>query len=254
MSLVKMKNIYKSFGGVNALKGINFEVGVNEVVGVLGDNGAGKSTLIKIITGLHSFNSGELYIKGEKINPKKYNVKKAHQIGIETVYQEKALASKQALWRNIFLGRQKTNRFGFIKVKEEKEETNKIMRDMMGFTGIGANPDSTIKTLSGGEQQGVAIGRAMHFDADLVILDEPTMALSLQEVTKVLNFIRKIKERGKSCVYISHNIANVYPVSDRFVAIDRGQVVADYKREDISVEELNEELIRLTKVKKGLEA
>lgn len=248
MSLIEMKNIKKSFGGVTALKGINFEVGSNEVVGVMGDNGAGKSTLIKIITGLHGFDGGEMYIKGQKIDPDNYTVKKAHEIGIETVYQEQALAEKQTLWRNIFLGRQITNSLGFIKVKEEKEETNRIMREIMGFTGIGANPDSQIKTLSGGEQQGVAISRAMHFDADLVILDEPTMALSLQEVDKVLNFIREVKERGKSCVYISHNIANVYPVSDRFVALDRGEIVAKYNRKDISLEELNDELIRLTRV------
>lgn len=248
MSLIKMKNIQKSFGGVKALKGINFEVGENEVVGLMGDNGAGKSTLIKIITGLHPFDGGELYIKGQKINSRRYSVKKAHEIGIETVYQEQALAEKQSLWRNIFLGRQKTNKLGFIKVKEEKEETNEIMRDMMGFTGIGANPDSNIKTLSGGEKQGVAIGRAMHFNADLVILDEPTMALSIQEVEKVLNFIRNIKERGKSCIYISHNIANVYPVSDRFVVLDRGEIVGRYEREKISLENLNKELVELTKV------
>ncbi|HLV09798.1 MAG TPA: ATP-binding cassette domain-containing protein [Halanaerobiales bacterium] len=252
MSLVEMKNIYKYYGGIEALKGIDFEVGDNEVVGVLGDNGAGKSTLIKIITGLHPFDDGEMYIKGEKINPAKYSVKKAHELGIETVYQEQALAEKQSLWRNIFLGREMTNSLGFIKVKEQKEETNKIMRELMGFTGIGANPDSNIKTLSGGEQQGVAIGRAMYFDADLVILDEPTMALSLQEVKKVLNFIKEIKERGKSCVYISHNIANVYPVSDRFVVIDRGKVVGRYERKAISLEDLNEELILLTKAKAKL--
>src|SRR5690554_1188499 len=252
MSLVEMKNIYKYYGGIEALKGIDFKVGDNEVVGVLGDNGAGKSTLIKIITGLHPFDDGEMYIKGEKINPAKYSVKKAHELGIETVYQEQALAEKQSLWRNIFLGREMTNSLGFIKVKEQKEETNKITRELMGFTGIGANPDSNIKTLSGGEQQGVAIGRAMYFDADLVILDEPTMALSLQEVKKVLNFIKEIKERGKSCVYISHNIANVYPVSDRFVVIDRGKVVGRYERKAISLEDLNEELILLTKAKAKL--
>lgn len=248
MSLVKMRNIHKYYGSVIALRDINFDVGSNEVVGVMGDNGAGKSTLIKIITGLHPFEKGEMYIKDQKIDPKKYSVKKAHEIGIETVYQEQALAEQQSLWRNIFLGRQKTNKLGFIKVKEEKEETNEIMREMMGFTGIGANPDSNIQTLSGGEKQGVAIGRAMHFDADLVILDEPTMALSLQEVEKVLNFIRDIKKRGKSCIYISHNIANVYPVSDRFVVLDRGEIVGRYEREKISLENLNKELVELTKV------
>ncbi|MFO7814632.1 MAG: ATP-binding cassette domain-containing protein [Halanaerobiales bacterium] len=248
MSLIEMENIEKLYGKVVALKGINFEVGSNEIVGLMGDNGAGKSTLIKIITGLHPFSKGTMHIKGQKINPKNYSVKEAHDLGIETVYQEQALADKQALWRNIFLGRQKTNWLGFIKVKEEKEETNKIMRESMGFTGIGANPDSNIKTLSGGEKQGVAIGRAMHFDADLVILDEPTMALSLQEVEKVLNFIRDIKKRGKSCIYISHNVANVYPVSDRFVVLDRGEIVGRYVRKNISLENLNKELIELTKV------
>jgi len=245
--LVEMKNIYKSYDGVAALKGIDFEVGFNEVVGILGDNGAGKSTLIKIISGVHSFDDGEMYIRGVKIDPKKYSVKMAHNLGVETVYQEKALADKQTLWRNVFVGRQITNKLGFLNIKKEKEETDKIMHDLMGFRGVGVSADSVIKTLSGGERQGVAISRAMYFEAELVILDEPTMALSLQEVKKVLKFIQAVKDRGKSCIYISHNIANVYPVSDRFVAIDRGKVVGAYNRKDLSLEELSEELIRYTK-------
>ncbi len=245
--LVEMKNIYKSYDGVVALKGIDFEVGFNEVVGILGDNGAGKSTLIKIISGVHSFDDGEMYIRDVKIDPKKYSVKMAHNLGVETVYQEKALADKQTLWRNVFVGRQITNKLGFLNIKKEKEETNKIMHDLMGFRGVGVSADSVIKTLSGGERQGVAISRAMYFEAELVILDEPTMALSLQEVKKVLKFIQAVKDRGKSCIYISHNIANVYPVSDRFVAIDRGKVVGAYNRKDLSLEELSEELIRYTK-------
>jgi len=245
--LVEMKNIYKSYDGVVALKGIDFEVGFNEVVGILGDNGAGKSTLIKIISGVHSFDNGEMYIRGVKINPKKYSVKVAHGLGVETVYQEKALADKQTLWRNVFVGRQITNKLGFLNIKKEKEETNKIMHDLMGFRGIGVSADSIIQNLSGGERQGVAISRAMYFKAELVILDEPTMALSLQEVKKVLKFIQNIKDNGKSCIYISHNIANVYPVSDRFVAIDRGKVVGAYNRKNISLQELSEELIRYTK-------
>jgi len=245
--LVEMKNIYKSYDGVVALKGIDFEVGFNEVVGILGDNGAGKSTLIKIISGVHSFDDGEMYIRGVKIDPKKYSVRVAHNLGVETVYQEKALADKQTLWRNIFVGRQITDKLGFLNIKKEKEETDKIMHDLMGFRGIGVSADSIIQNLSGGERQGVAISRAMYFKADLVILDEPTMALSLQEVKKVLKFIQNIKDKGKSCIYISHNIANVYPVSDRFVAIDRGNIVGAYNRKNISLQELSEELIRYTK-------
>jgi len=245
--LVEMKNIYKSYDGVVALKGIDFEVGFNEVVGILGDNGAGKSTLIKIISGVHSFDDGEMYIRGVKIDPKKYSVKIAHNLGVETVYQEKALADKQTLWRNIFIGRQITDKLGFLNIKKEKEETDKIMHDLMGFRGIGVSADSIIQNLSGGERQGVAISRAMYFKAELVILDEPTMALSLQEVKKVLKFIQNIKDKGKSCIYISHNIANVYPVSDRFVAIDRGNIVGAYNRKNISLQELSEELIRYTK-------
>ncbi len=246
--LVEMKDIYKSYDGVIALKGVDFEIGFNEVVGILGDNGAGKSTLIKIISGVHSFDKGEMFIKGKKIDSRKYSVKIAHKLGVETVYQEKALAEKQSLWRNVFIGRQITNRLGFLDIKKEKEETNKIMHDLMKFRGIGVGADSLIKTLSGGERQGVAISRAMYFEADLVILDEPTMALSLQEVKKVLKFIQDIKEKGKSCIYISHNIANVFPVSDRFIVIDRGNIVGTFNRKDISLQELSEEMIKYTEL------
>ncbi len=244
--MVEMKNIHKKFGEVTALRGVDLEVGENEVVGLLGDNGAGKSTLIKILSGVMPPTKGEIYIKGEKIDPKNYSVNKARELGIETVYQEKALGEKQPIWRNIFIGRHIKNRFGFIDVKKTKEETRKIMREIMGLQGEGARPDARVSSLSGGERQGIAIGRAMYFEADLVILDEPTMALSLKEVEKVLNFIEKVKESGKSCVYISHNIANVYPVSDRFVALDRGEKVGIYHKDECSLEELNEELIMAT--------
>ncbi|MBA7572010.1 Ribose import ATP-binding protein RbsA [subsurface metagenome] len=151
----------------------------------------------------------------------------------------------QSIWRNIFAGRQITNRLGFIKVDKAKEETQKIMRTMMRFTGRGVSPDATVGTLSGGEKQGVAIGRALYFDADLIILDEPTIALSIQEAGKVLDFVRAIKREGKSSIYISHNIYHVYPVSDRFVLLDRGRVVGEFKKSKISREKLIEELVKV---------
>ncbi len=242
---IQMKDIQKIFGKVEALRGVNLDVRANEVVGLIGDNGAGKSTLIKIITGVFPPSGGEMYFRDEKIHFKEYSVKVAHNMGIETVYQDKSLGEKQELWRNFFIGRQITNRFGFINVKEEKRIAEKIMLEIIGFRGAGVTVDSKVSTLSGGERQGVAIGRAMYFDADLIILDEPTVALSLKEVQKVLDFVRKIKEGGKACVYISHNIPDVYQISDRFVVLDRGRVVAKIDKADITLGELDEFLLKL---------
>lgn len=238
-----MRGIYKTFGAVIALDGVDFEIGMNEIVGLIGDNGAGKSTLIKILSGVYPPTKGDIYIKGQKIDPRRYSVKEAHKLGIETVFQEQALGVKQSIWRNLFLGREPTNNLGFIKIDLAKRETDRMMKDFLGFRGGGVSTDSTVRTLSGGERQGVAIGRAMYFKADLIILDEPTRALSVKEVNKVLNFIHQLKDQGKSCVYISHTIANIYSVSDRFVILDRGRVVARYRRDEISELELNEVLI-----------
>lgn len=240
---LQMVNIEKYFGSVCALKGINFEVGPNEIVGLIGDNGAGKSTLVKILTGVFPPSGGELFIGGEKVDTNGYSVKKAHALGIETVYQDKSLGEKQALWRNFFIGRQITYPFGFLKVREEKRLANEIMVNTIGFRGRGIGVDSRANKLSGGERQGVAIGRAMHFEADLIILDEPTVALSLKEVRKVLNFVHKIKEAGKACIYISHNLADVYEISDRFIVIDRGEIVATIEKSAISLKELDEFLL-----------
>jgi simple sugar transport system ATP-binding protein len=240
---LRMVNIYKSFGLVHALKNINIEVGRNEIVGLVGDNGAGKSTIVKVLTGVFPPSSGELYIAGRKVDPKRYNVQTAHEYGIETVYQDKSLGEKQVLWRNFFIGRQITNRFGFIDVNKQKEIANEIMINTIGFRGRGITVDSKVSKLSGGERQGVAIGRAMHFEADLIMLDEPTVALSLKEVNKVLNFVHTIKDGGKACVYISHNIQDVYEIADRFIILDRGEVVASIPREDITRKGLDDYLL-----------
>ena len=246
---VRVKDIEKYFGHVAALKGVSFEVGAKEVVGLVGDNGAGKSTLIKIITGVFPPTKGELYIRDEKVSLKDYNVRQAYKFGIETVYQDKSLGEKQALWRNFFIGRQITNRLGFIKVRKEKEIAQKIMLDMIGFRGAGITVESKANKLSGGERQGIAIGRAMYFDADLIVLDEPTVSLSLKEVQKVLNFVKEVKEQGKSCIFITHNIYHVYPVADRFVILDRGEVVATIKKGEVTLKELNEFLLKYAQEK-----
>jgi simple sugar transport system ATP-binding protein len=237
---IKMVNIEKNFGLVRALRNINLHVEHNEIVGLLGDNGAGKSTIVKILTGVYRPTSGDLYISGKKVDFRTYSVQQAHAHGIETVYQDRSLGEKQPLWRNFFIGRQITLPFGFINVKREKEIANEIMVNTIGFRGRGITVDSRVSDLSGGERQGIAIGRAMHFEAHLIILDEPTVALSLKEVRKVLDFVQRLKAGGNACIYISHDLNDVYEVSDRFVLMDRGEIVASILKKDISLKALGE--------------
>ncbi len=246
--LVYMVDIQKSFGKVKVLKGIDFEVSNNEIVGLVGDNGAGKSTLIKILTGVHQPDGGEIYYKGEKITI--HSVERSRELGIETVYQERALSEQQTMWRNIFMGREITDGFGFLRIDEEKTETEKILREQMGFTSKAITTDSIVKSLSGGEKQGIAIGRALYFNADLIILDEPTMGLSLAETRKVLDFVRGIRENGKSAIFISHNIYYVYPVADRFVILDRGAIAGKFQKTEISQDDLVEKMVKLAKTGK----
>ena len=241
--LLSMQSVSKFFGGVEALRGVDFQIGRNEIVGLVGDNGAGKSTLIKLVTGVHVPTTGDIYYKGEKITI--HSVKRSREIGIETVYQERALADQQTLWRNMFAGREITTKFGFLDVKKQKDETEKMLREHMGFTSKVITTDSPVAGLSGGEKQGIAISRALYFQADLIILDEPTMGLSLSETQKVQDFVVDIKHRGKSAIVINHSIYQVYPISDRFVIIDRGKVAGEFLKKDITQDELTEKMIRL---------
>jgi simple sugar transport system ATP-binding protein len=240
-NFLQMRNVSKTFGEVSALHDVNFEIGRNEIVGLLGDNGAGKSTLVKIITGYHQPDKGnEFTIKGKKVEH--LTVPEARRLGIEIVYQERALADKQTLWRNIFLGRETTNKWGLLDVKGMREETKRLMRTSMGFTSSAITPESIIKTFSGGERQGVAITRALYFKAELIILDEPTMGLSLSETQKCLDFVNQIKREGKSCIFIDHNIFHVYPVCDRIVVIDRGTVAGQYMKNELTLQQLIDKL------------
>jgi len=240
---LELKNVSKLFGEVQALKNINFQLGRNEVVGLLGDNGAGKSTMIKIITGYHQPTSGEILFNGQPVDH--LTVPKARDLGVETVYQERALAELQTLWRNIFLGRELVNRWGIMDIKKMRVETHRLMTQSMGFTSSAVTPDSKVGTFSGGEKQGVAITRALYFDAEIIVLDEPTMGLSLKETEKLLHFVRDIKAAGKSAIFIDHNIFHVYSVSDRVVVIDRGQVAGEFLTKDISLNDLMAKMIHV---------
>jgi len=240
---LELRNVSKSFGEVRALEDINFQLGQNEIVGLLGDNGAGKSTLIKIITGYYQPTSGEIFFNGQKVD--NLTVPKARKLGVETVYQERALAELQSLWRNIFLGRELRNQWGLLDVSRMKQETYQLMNQSMGFTSSAVNPNSRVGTFSGGEKQGVAIVRALYFDAEIIILDEPTMGLSLKETAKLTNFVTGIKKAGKSAIFIDHNILHVYNVADRVVVIDRGRVAGQFLPKDISLEALMEKMVQV---------
>ena len=235
-NLLELQGISKSFGEVRALEDADLRVGTNEIVGLLGDNGAGKSTLIKIITGFHRHDRGTITWKGKPLEH--LTVQRARDLGIETVYQERALADLQSLWRNIFMGRERTTKLGLLNVGAMRSETEKLMVDFLRFTSHAVTPESYVGSMSGGERQGVAIARALHFEAELIILDEPTMGLSVTETRKTLDFVRGIKSAGKACIFIDHNIFNVHQVADRVVVIDRGRTAGEFRTSEINVTDL----------------
>ncbi len=241
-------SLSKNFGPVCALSDVNFSISKGEVVALIGDNGAGKSTLIKIIAGVYRPDSGSLRINGQAVDLHRYTVRTARRLGIETVYQERSLGEKQPLWRNLFVGRHRHNRLGFIRVRQEKKLTLAMLQKSIGLQGAGISPDARAGTLSGGERQGLAISRAMHFNAALTILDEPTTALSVKEAARVLAFIRGIADRGNSALLVSHDLHHVHEAADRFLFLSRGAIVHQCRRSEISVTQRIETLETLSTV------
>lgn len=225
-ALIKMENISKFYGNVKALEGVSLTVERGEVVGLLGDNGAGKSTLIKVLSGAVPASSGEIYVQGRKVAIR--STTDAINNGIETIYQDSALVTQLSIARNLFLGREPTKGpalLGRLDTGKMEEVAGTLLREV----GITKNiPASTpIGSLSGGERQAVAIARAMHFDSDLIILDEPTNNLGVAETQGVLQFVRNARDSGHSCIFIAHNIHHVFQVVDRIVVMRRGRIVAD---------------------------
>jgi simple sugar transport system ATP-binding protein len=243
--LVKMVNIHKSFGKVNALRDINFHVDQAEIVGLVGDNGAGKSTLIKILSGFHRADKGDIYYEGEKVNIN--TPKDAKRLGIETVYQEQALSPHVSIARNVFMGREPTKALGFMDRKKMDKES------MGAITRLGLrikDPEAVVEALSGGQRQGVAIARVLYFKAKLVILDEPTIALSVKESQQVLDFTQQLKAQGISVIFITHNIFHVFQVAERFFILSHGEALTDVKKEDTDIDHLIELIVSGRKEKK----
>jgi simple sugar transport system ATP-binding protein len=225
-ALIRMENISKFYGRVQALENVNLTVNESEIVGLLGDNGAGKSTLIKVLSGAVPVTSGDIYVRGRKV--KMRSTIDAIAQGIETIYQDSALVIQLSIARNLFLGREPIKGPPFLN-KMDHALMEQVARDLLKQVGIGKDipPDTPISSLSGGERQAVAIARAMHFDSDLIILDEPTNNLGVAETQGVLRFVRNARDSGHSCIFIAHNIHHVFQVVDRIVVMRRGKIVAD---------------------------
>jgi simple sugar transport system ATP-binding protein len=225
--LIELRDVKKSYGSVYALGGVSLSVHESEVVGLVVDNGAGKSTLIKILAGVVKPTSGEILVRGIRVTG--WSAARSREAGIETVFQDRALCVQQSIVRNIFMGRELAGRLGFIDVDREVLEAGRLVREI-GFTSKVFTPHSIVGQLSGGERQGVAIARAIYKKADLIVLEEPTTALSLAETAKVFHFVRQVRASGRSILFIGHNIHHVFDIADRFVLLDRGRVALEAPR------------------------
>ncbi len=234
--LVRMENITRRFGTITALEDVAFEVGYQEIVGLLGDNGAGKSTLIKVLTGVHPATNGQIYFEGQPVHMT--SPQDARELGIETVYQDLALVPLISISRNFFLGREPIEQIGPVEVLDKTTMDHRTAEalDHIGIQIRGAA--EPVGTLSGGERQSIAIGRAVHFGTKLLILDEPTSALSIGETRKVISYTLEAKRRGLSVIFITHNIHHVFEVADRFTIISHGHKVGDFRSDEVTQDEV----------------
>jgi len=233
---LEVRSVCKYFGSVNALEEISVAVYPGQVTCVLGDNGAGKSTLIKILSGVHSPEKGEVLFDGEPVTFA--GPRDARARGIATVFQDLATVPLMSVWRNFFLGNEPTRGWGPFRRMDIKG-AQRIMREEMSKMGIDVrDPDQTVGTLSGGERQALAISRAVYFGAKVLILDEPTSALGVRQSGIVLKYVIQARQMGRAVIFITHNPHHAYPVGDRFVILKRGRVLGSYPKSETSIEQL----------------
>lgn len=234
--VVRMEGIVKRFGTITALDNVDFSVRRPEVMALLGDNGAGKSTLIKILTGVHTPTRGQVYFEGTPVQIR--SPRDARALGIETVYQDLALINLMSITRNFFLGRELVREIGPINWLDMEEMNDRTRESLQDIGIVIRSPTERVGSLSGGERQSIAIGRALHFGAKVLILDEPTSALSVAETRKVLTYIRNARARGLSVIYITHNVHHVYQVADRYTILRQGQLVGTYEKGELSEDDI----------------
>lgn len=228
VEVLRLENLQKSFGNVRALRNASFTLNEGEVVALLGDNGAGKSTLIKAISGIHPADGGNIFVGGHKVSVK--SPRDAMDLGIETIHQDTSLAPDLSIARNLFLGREPTT-LSFLGVFAPMDfaRLREAASTLLKRVGISKklDADAAVNTLSGGERQSIAISRAMQFAAKVIILDEPTNNLGVEETHGVLRFVKDMRQAGHSVLFITHNIHHVFQVADRIVVMRRGEVVAE---------------------------
>ncbi len=229
--LIEARRISKHFGQVSALRDVDLRLGRHEVLGVVGDNGAGKSTLMKILSGVHPQSSGQLLIEGTPVRFS--SPRDARDRGIEMVYQDLALAGNMRIDENIFLGREQTRRVGPLTLVDHKANHERAVEHLDGLRIHVKSVAQRVEELSGGQRQAVAIARATAFDAKVVIMDEPTAALAVREVAKVLDMIKGLRDRGISVILISHRLDDVFTVCDRVMALFHGRNLDEGQLEDI---------------------
>ena len=240
--LLELRKITKRYGSFTALNEVDFYIGKNEVVGLLGDNGAGKSTLVKMISGINPPTSGEILINGKPgtLN----NRAESEAAGIETIYQDIALVDSMSITRNIFMGREIVkNSLGMMDHKKMEDTTIEILGSAVQISGID-DPEKEVGFLSGGQKQAVAIARAVHFKRNILLLDEPTSALSVRETEHLLGYVRDLKHEGVSSVLVTHNLYHAFQVCDRFVVMSHGAKVFEARKADTTIEEVTDHVIR----------
>ncbi|MGX5849287.1 ATP-binding cassette domain-containing protein [Mesorhizobium sp. PL10] len=237
-AIISVRNLHKWYSGVHALKGVTLDFKRGEALGLVGDNGAGKSTLINILSGVHRAEQGEIKVEGKPVSIA--TPRDAMDLGIETIYQYNSMVPTMSIARNLFIGREPT-RFSVLGVGilDQKKMAQESIRAIANVDLHLRSPDALVGELSGGQRQGVAIARAMHFKSKVMILDEPTNHLSVKETNKVIGFVRGLKEQGVTGVFISHNMHHVFDCCDRIVAMARGEVVLDKRIEDTSIDEVH---------------
>lgn len=238
--LLEIKGVSKFFGRTQALSQVNFSVYKGEIVGLVGDNGAGKSTLIKIITGIYRPDEGDIYWEGNKVPFMTPTL--ARRLGIECVYQDLALVPSLSVVRNFFLGKECIKNHLLLKFLGvlDLPTMRKICKKELEKVGIRSlrSVDEPVKTLSGGERQAVALTSAVFHGAKLVLLDEPTAALSVRETHTVHELIRNLKQNEIGVVYVSHNIYHVYEVADKIVVLEHGKVIGEYQHDQVKPEDI----------------